>query len=172
MQSKLLPPFLSLSLSLSPNWYFPFPLCGKSRKKQKVNHTFPRTCGVSLIWRWTSFFHAQFHCFSFSHAAFTRRPLIQSNSYSREIIIYRLVLSMCLKKKKKERKKNLTPDGTLCSLQYVVMTTVCVMFSSLWYLSSGRLGEFSRSIINLSVFIVHLYHKPYTVGAFIPTDIY
>lgn len=49
--------------------------------------------------------------------------LIRSNSCSQEIIIYRLVLSMCL--------KNLIPDGTLCSLQYVVMTTVCVMFSSL-----------------------------------------
>lgn len=48
------------------------------------------------------------------------KQLIQSNSYSREIIIYRLVLSMYL-----------IPDGTLCSLQYVVMTTVCVMFSSL-----------------------------------------
>jgi len=55
--------------------------------------------------------------------------IVEFNSYSWEIIIHRLILLMCL--------KNLRPDGTWCSLQYVVMTTVCVMFSSLWYLSCG-----------------------------------
>lgn len=85
--------------------------------------------------------------------------LIQSNSYSWEIIIYRLVLLMCLK-------KNLAPDGTLCSLQYVVMTTVCVMFSSLWYLSCG--------CVNIQLYstclIIHLYKQQGVYLCFLYTD--
>lgn len=51
--------------------------------------------------------------------------------------------------------KNLMPDGTLCSLQYVVMTTVCVMFSSLWYLSCGCLSKSSTPW-----YILGLYYPP------------
>ena len=100
---------LSLPLSPSPKWFFPFPLCGRSHKKKKKKTEsksyFPtnlrRFPDLTPGFFFFFFVPRSLYCLSFSHAAFTRRPLIQSNSYSREIIIYRRVLSMCLKKKKK-----------------------------------------------------------------------